>query len=895
MRRTAFFLFLFLNFIFLSMVAGWSARAQDSNTFTLRPLPFAAVSSDDLWLYGFTTFPQQIDRDVQFFEQEGFGGYPSFQGEWSPDGNLFAYRKYYPGDAAPPLNFESGSIVVFDRRDDTSREVITELPGGMTPFTFSLDSKSLIFSRDALNNVVYESIDLTVPGAGAVPFARARQTCGPGGGGGGSSALTSLRYWSEIGFMGDVQTIRMTPIGLFFDAMCDGRIFGIVNPQTSERIETGVFTRAAFSVTRRYAAGIDENGGIKFLSLTDLQAQPIILNPTDTPDVLAISSDGSAVYYSTRTPQAAASNEPGNTVYIVSIRKHDVTTGNDTELYSADAFAVGRMTLTPDDQELIFSVVPNLPVLSSELNVSTSALRDAVQTELYRLNLADNTSALIGRDLNSFALNPVAYMTGFEGPVVYAAPGSSVSVSPTLSPDTTPIRRERISASNVGDLALIAVLQRLGIDETLWSPGGRALAVSGGNSVWLYDTINLDAEPRELTHIDTVVDIAFNPDGRLLATAINGAVTIWYVQDGSVRDNILLEAQDMTYSPDGSLLAYVSPFGDVGWFNTLTRETRVLRRGNGPPAPVGLHFSRRGETLAVGNPDGTVDLYDVSTAAIRQTLGTPFDSITAEPNGQNPSDGLAYSEDGRFIASVDLAAPRGLNLWSAEDGALVHRASANDETVYAAEFNLRAGIMAAVVGNATDGRQNRVILSGLANPASEIAALPHAGARNVTFSTDGTLLATAGNGELRLWGLASGLPTPSQARTFSNMNVVAACDSYGIAQEAITSTQSVSLVWSWYAASDELVRDHINAAHYTVTLDGAAITGWQYLTRTEADPINENNPTVYWYAPIGRLSPGTHTSAYTLTWARPIHDGFGDYGPGTAYEQDSGSCQFVVG
>lgn len=876
--------------ILVQITLGWSTTAQDASPFSLPPLPFAAISGDDLWLYGFSTFPEQIDRNIQFFGQEGFGGYPTFQGEWSPDGNLFAYRKYYPRDVDTPLNFISSSIVIFDRRDKSLREVVTGLPGQMTPFTFSLDSKALIFSRDALNSVTYESLDLTTPGAGAVPFARARQTCGPGGGGGGSSAPTDLRYWSEIGFMGEVQTINMTPAGLFFDARCDGRIFGIINPQTGAVNDLGVFTRAAFSVTRSHAVGITEDGKIKWVRLTDLQAPPTLLNNAATPDVLAVSRDGGVVYYSTRTQLSSTSAENGTLAqYAVSIRRYDLTTNQDTEVYTADAFAVGRLTLTPDGNELIFSQIPNMPT------VSNIDLRELVQTEFYRLNLAENTATLVGHDLNSFALNPVAYVSGFDGPVVYAAPGSGLSAISSPGPDETPIRREPISVSNVNDLTLIAVLQRPGIDEVVWSPGGRALAVTGGNTVWLYDTTNLDTEPRALSHVDTVLDIAFNPDGRLMATAINGLITAWYVQDGSARDSILMEAQDIAYSPDGSLLAYISPFGDVGWFNTLTRETRVLKRGDGPPAPVGLHFSRRGETLVVGNANGTVDLYDVANAAIRETFGTSIEPVVAEPNGQNPRDGLGYSEDGRYIASVDLGSPRGLYIWSANDGALIHSARSTDETYFAAEFNIRAGITAVVIGSSLDGRNNRVVINALSAAETELAALAHPGARSVTFSTDGTLIASAGSGELRLWGLASGLPTADQARGFSNMNVVAACDTYGIAQEAITSTQSISLVWSWYAANDALVRDHIDAARYTITLDGVPITGWQYLTQTESDPVNEDNPTVYWYAPIGRLAPGAHTSTYSLTWTHPVSDGFGDYGPGTTMEQDTGSCQFVVG
>ncbi|PJF39836.1 MAG: hypothetical protein CUN55_13505 [Phototrophicales bacterium] len=145
-------------------------------------------------------------------------------------------------------------------------------------------------------------------------------------------------------------------------------------------------------------------------------------------------------------------------------------------------------------------------------------------------------------------------------------------------------------------------------------------------------------------------------------------------------------------------------------------------------------------------------------------------------------------------------------------------------------------------------------------------------------------------------------PTPTGATVepsqLSNVNVraepgnPARCET---SRPVITTNDTVSIYWSWFVYDPELMQDHISTVEYQILLDGFLITDWdRYRGTMFRDPLENNNWTVYWYAPVGQLSAGEHTLEYRATWSEPISDGRAEFGPGTANEIESGRCTFVV-
>lgn len=138
-------------------------------------------------------------------------------------------------------------------------------------------------------------------------------------------------------------------------------------------------------------------------------------------------------------------------------------------------------------------------------------------------------------------------------------------------------------------------------------------------------------------------------------------------------------------------------------------------------------------------------------------------------------------------------------------------------------------------------------------------------------------------------------PGPVTPSVLSEVNIRAAEGDRGCQPAVVSSDDSVSIFWSWWVTQPELMQDHVNNAQYEVLLNGQRLTNWeQYRTAMFEDPEENDNWTVYWYVPIGYLEPGTYTLDYRLTWSEPVNDGLRDYGPGTAREEETGSCTFRV-
>ncbi len=191
---------------------------------------------------------------------------------------------------------------------------------------------------------------------------------------------------------------------------------------------------------------------------------------------------------------------------------------------------------------------------------------------------------------------------------------------------------------------------------------------------------------------DAANDVAFSPDGRLLAAACGGwrgqgVVKVW---DFTERRLIATLAETMeprnyvqriAFSPDGKLLALGTRKGEVTIWDVETQErlTTVRREGGSPKT---LTFSPNGKLLMVAY-DHSVYLFDLtekssSLLATHNTKEDYFGSAAFSPDGRSlvtaernviriwdpaagkvanqlPSKGskffLLFSPDGRFVIS----------------------------------------------------------------------------------------------------------------------------------------------------------------------------------------------------------------------------------------------------
>jgi WD40 repeat protein len=150
------------------------------------------------------------------------------------------------------------------------------------------------------------------------------------------------------------------------------------------------------------------------------------------------------------------------------------------------------------------------------------------------------------------------------------------------------------------------------------SPDGTLLALSGASSVRLWEI--RQARLRHLLtapYSTTVYRSAFSPDGRLLVGATNGSgVRLWETQGG-----LLLHTFPMSdpVNPGAPAYTYVGTAYEVAF------------------APDGSHIAAAGDNKIYR-------IWNMKTFALERTLTTPG----------NPTRSLAFTPDGRFLATGDM-------------------------------------------------------------------------------------------------------------------------------------------------------------------------------------------------------------------------------------------------
>lgn len=239
-----------------------------------------------------------------------------------------------------------------------------------------------------------------------------------------------------------------------------------------------------------------------------------------------------------------------------------------------------------------------------------------------------------------------------------------------------------------------------------------------------------------------VRDIAFSPDGRLLASASSDStVPIWNLESGERR--ILKShagyANTVAFSPDGSLLAIGTISGPVLLWNLESGKRLKLKGHKG--CINSIAFSPDGRMLASGSNDETVRIWNLENGKV---------SILSLYAGDVNS--VSFNYDGKQIASGTSGGT--IRLWNLD--CMDSRVLADNMTdIYSIAFSPDGKLLASGALDGTvrtwnlESGQNRVLgdhTDSLSYPVYSVA-----------FSPDGRQLASgAFDGALRVWDVESG-------------------------------------------------------------------------------------------------------------------------------------------
>jgi WD40 repeat protein len=241
------------------------------------------------------------------------------------------------------------------------------------------------------------------------------------------------------------------------------------------------------------------------------------------------------------------------------------------------------------------------------------------------------------------------------------------------------------------------------VNAIAFAPDGKTLATVGGdNTVRLWDPAT-GALVRRLPVPDIALDaVSYAPDGKTLATAArpagggHGKMTLWDAATGRQLRQFgggRIWTVAIPFSPDGKLLAS----GGTGrivqlWDPATGLEVRKLGE-EGKPAPgagrrpptrltlvLGLAFAPDGKTLAAGDNDGKITLWDVATGRKRLVL----DATAPVGLGAFGVCTVAYAPDGKSLASS--GGDGVVRLWEAATGRERLRLAGHKGQVWAVAF-----------------------------------------------------------------------------------------------------------------------------------------------------------------------------------------------------------------
>ena len=290
--------------------------------------------------------------------------------------------------------------------------------------------------------------------------------------------------------------------------------------------------------------------------------------------------------------------------------------------------------------------------------------------------------------------------------------------------------------------------------DLAFSPDGTLLATANNrdwvrlsqyrfySGLWQVEPGNL---LRYLTgHDQWVSAVAFSPDGQLLATASEDAsVSLWQVPGGSLVQKIETTfggIRSVNFSSSNMLLAAGSWDGYIGlWRVSDGNLLRTL-----PKQEYGISdvkFSPDGSILVASSDVGSILVWAVSDGSLLQTLQSHSEAINR----------IAFSTDGTLLASA--SEDHSVKLWRLKDYKLIHTLEGHTETVKDVAFSMDGSLLAS---GADDGTLRLwQVKDGQLMNTFDVGE----GMLSVAFSPNGYYLVSGGAyGIIHFWGLSEAIP-----------------------------------------------------------------------------------------------------------------------------------------
>jgi WD40 repeat protein len=363
--------------------------------------------------------------------------------------------------------------------------------------------------------------------------------------------------------------------------------------------------------------------------------------------------------------------------------------------------------------------------------------------------------------------NTTNYTNGVPTSLELPTPTFALPFDPTPFPTVTPDPAQFASATPTlislreGTVSMLEIFTtaQLTPGEVVrglaFTPDGSMLAYAGGNTsdyaIYLWDVVNDHALGKLEGHTGIIWDIAFSPNGQLLASvSSDGTLKVWDWRNKSVIFSQSFPGQvvSVAFSPDGQGLAV----GGVDEIINQIAHAAVWTYAVGSWQPLvkfpeyinvtALAYSPRGGTLVGGGSSRNVQVWRVDN-------GTPVYTLSHAHQVSR----AAISPDGSTVATAtcmtvsnDYCTQGGVWLWDLPSGKLIQKLGGFPDMVETVAFtadgsNLIAG-----------SRDGTLRFYPTTNYVSIIEHHSPGGISAMSISPDSGYLATGNdNGEVYVW------------------------------------------------------------------------------------------------------------------------------------------------
>src|SRR5690606_23451862 len=173
---------------------------------------------------------------------------------------------------------------------------------------------------------------------------------------------------------------------------------------------------------------------------------------------------------------------------------------------------------------------------------------------------------------------------------------------------------EVLSPANAVRLGESVRFGKGGVRDIAFSPGGRALAIASNTGVYIYNTTDFDQSPRAIRTSYTPTALAYSPDNLTLAVSdSHGLVHLIASVNGTERRTYGGHTDyvtDVAFSPDGNLVASSGFDMLLSVWRTEDAASVLLIDAAVPLTSVA--FSPNGLRVAAGATDSTARIWNLA-------------------------------------------------------------------------------------------------------------------------------------------------------------------------------------------------------------------------------------------------------------------------------------------